>query len=55
MNDKLTETPEQRAYTIGFNEGKSFARNQILMGFIFGAIGWIFGAEILWPWVRSLH
>lgn len=53
--DKLAETPAQRAYVIGFNEGKAFARNQILMWVVFGALGWIFGAEILWPWVRSLY
>lgn len=59
LTDKLAEdlakTPEQRAYAIGFNEGKSFARIQLLRLFLFGTLGWILGSELLWPWVRSLH
>jgi hypothetical protein len=55
LAEYMTKTPDQRAFMIGFNEGKSYARRQILRLFVFGAVGWIFGSEILWPWVRSLH
>lgn len=51
----MAKTPEQRAAAIGFNEGKAYARKQILCLFVLGTIGWIFGSEILLPWVWSLY
>lgn len=58
LTDKLAEdlarTPEERAAVVGFNEGKTYARKQLLRLFIGATIGWILGSEFLWPWVDSL-